>query len=368
MTQDPSSKIDSFRYPMFCKAIINIAEAYGSPKFWIENLQPGMNPDATWRALMVIGCMENTNFANSARRLLNHPDSRVRAWACFALGRFQDEKSVGKILSLCSDPSNRVRVHARQALQKLIGFEKANRHVYIRNPTLEKECQILISEDSLISLRFLPGILRNEKFIVDTAETASETIKKALVSRPKIIITDNQKDSDNLSGLNMTWDICRTPELRETIIIMRTADFVEPVFLWYGGDYFLSKDIGDPEQVLLPVHEYLSTSRDVNPLGKAEIQTARGRPRKQMKVTRYGGYRTSYAVVELEHGPIEVRVLNRNQAVRRMIKNNAATPQFFFERKAIYVGNQIMALRWLGEVVSDYCEYFRVGRVDFIFK
>ena len=328
-----------------------------------------MNPDAIWRALMVVGCMENTNFSDDARRLLNHPDSRVRAWACFALGRFQDGKSVERILSLCSDPSNRVRVHARQALQKLIGLEKANLHINIRPHTIEQECRILLSEDEvLFSRRFMFAILRSSGFNVDTAESASETIKKALASRPKIIITDNQKDSDNLSGLNMTWDICRTPELRETIIIMRTADFVEPVFLWSGGDYFLSKDIGDPEQILLPVHEYLCTPRDVNPVGKVKIQTARGGPRKKMKVTRYGGNRTSYEVVELESGRIEVSVLNRNQAVRRLIKNNAASPRFFFERKAIYVGNQIMALHWLGEVVSDYSEYFRVGRVDFIFK
>lgn len=87
-----------------------------------------------------------------------------------------------------------------------------------------------------------------------------------------------------------------------------------------------------------------------------------------MKVTRYGGNRTSYEVVELESGRIEVRVLNRNKAVRRIIINNATIPRFFFERKAIYVGNQIRALRWLGKVISDYGEYFRDGRVDFIFK
>ena len=273
MSQDRAPEFDAFRYPKFCEAILGIADAYSGPKFWIENLRPDMNPDATWRALMVIGCMENVNYADDARRLLNHSDSRVRAWACFALGRFQDESSVEKLLSMCSDPSNRVRVHARQALQKFIGFEQANRNIYVRPHTLEQERRILISEDDvLLSSPFMLAILRNSGFNVDTAETASLTIKKALASRPKIIITDNQKVSgnlsDNLNGLNMTWDICRTPELRETIIIMRTADFVEPVFLWYGGDFFLSKDIGDPEQILSPVHEYLSTPGDINPPGR----------------------------------------------------------------------------------------------------
>ena len=368
MTQDCSPGFDAFRNPKFCNEILGIADAHGGPKFWIENLRPDMNPDATWRALMVIGCMENTNNADDARRLLNHSDSRVRAWACFALGRLHDESSVEKIYALCSDPSNRVRVHARQTLQKLVGFEKANWHIFARNHTQEQECRILISEDSLFSLRFLPGILRNEKHHVDTAETASLTLKKALASRPKIIITDNQKGLDNLSGLNMTWDICRTPELRETIIIMRTADFVEPMFLWSGGDYFLLKDIGDPEQILLPVHEYLSTPRDVNSPGPAKIHSVRGETKKKMIVTRYGGNRTSYEVVELESGRIEVRVLHKNQGVRRLIRNNATTPRFFNESKAVSVGNQIRALHWLGKVVSDYGEYFREGRVDFILK
>ena len=37
MTQDRSPGFDAFRDPKFCKAILGIAEAYGGPKFWIEN-------------------------------------------------------------------------------------------------------------------------------------------------------------------------------------------------------------------------------------------------------------------------------------------------------------------------------------------
>jgi hypothetical protein len=33
----------------FDRAILGIAQAYGPYKFWLENLFPGFNPDATWR-------------------------------------------------------------------------------------------------------------------------------------------------------------------------------------------------------------------------------------------------------------------------------------------------------------------------------
>lgn len=59
--------------------------------------------------------------------------------------------------------------------------------------------------------------------------------------KPQVIITDNQERRDNFSGLNMTWDLCRNLDLRETILIMLTADEVEPMFLWQGGDFFLNK-------------------------------------------------------------------------------------------------------------------------------
>ncbi|MFZ0533804.1 MAG: hypothetical protein WAM09_11540, partial [Anaerolineales bacterium] len=91
--------------------------------------------------------------------------------------------------------------------------------------------------------------LKKLGFITHTAATEKETIDLALKNKPQVIVTDNQKVSvinnlkwvDNISGLNMTWDICRLPELRETIIIMLTADEIEPIFLWQGGDFYLSK-------------------------------------------------------------------------------------------------------------------------------
>ena len=55
----------------------------------------------------------------------------------------------------------------------------------------------------------------------------------------------------------MTWDLCRHPELRETIIFMVSADFIEPIFLWSGGDYFLSKYGSTLEDLAQVAVEYL---------------------------------------------------------------------------------------------------------------
>jgi len=78
----------------------------------------------------------------------------------------------------------------------------------------------------------------------------------ALLLKPLAIVTDNQKGRDNLSGLNMTWDICRIPELRETVLFMLSADYVEVAFLWGGGDCFIHKgDLVNPGK---PVVDYLA--------------------------------------------------------------------------------------------------------------
>ena len=87
----------------------------------------------------------------------------------------------------------------------------------------------------------LTSLFRKLGFSVETASTEEETLDKALRLKPQELITDNQKGKDNLSGLNMTWEVSRKAELRETVVFKLTADFIEPIFLCSGGDYFLSK-------------------------------------------------------------------------------------------------------------------------------
>jgi len=247
--------MDIFTNPTFGKAILGIAQAYGDPGFWIENLAPHMNPDATWRALLVVGALKDSRFADRARRLLVSPDSRVRAWACFALGQIKDESALNQIYAMNADPSHRVRVHAWQAVQAIVGPEESARHFPIHIPTWES--LILISEDSENIRATLSNLYRKMKFQIRVASSEQETLDLALKLKPQAIITDNQKRTDNLSGLNMTWDLCRKPELRETIIFMLTGDFVEPIFLWSGGDCFLSKQKSTLDNLAEVVLEYL---------------------------------------------------------------------------------------------------------------
>ena len=247
--------MDTFVNPKFGKAILGIAQAYGDFGFWIENLAPGTNPDATWRALLVVGAMQNSWLSTITRRLLVSPDSRVRAWACFALGQMKDESALEQIYAMNADLSNRVRIHAWQAVQSIVGPEESARHFPIRIPTAES--LILISEDSEKMQTTLSNLYSKMGFHTRVASSEQETVELARKVKPHAIITDNQKGKDNLSGLNMTWDLCRQPELRETIIFMLTADFVEPIFLWNGGDCFLSKYKATPEDLANVVMEYL---------------------------------------------------------------------------------------------------------------
>jgi CheY-like chemotaxis protein len=229
-----------FINPGFCHFIPGIAQAYGDLGFWIQNLTPEANPDATWRALMVVGSLKIDGFNQPIRGLLAHEDSRVRAWACFALGQLKDEAAVDQIHDMNADPSIRVRFHAWQAIQSIIGPNGNSRCYPLRVPP--KESPILISEDSRKIQCVLTSLFRELGFSVETASTEEETIDKALRLKPQVVITDNQKGKDNLSGLNLTREFSKRSELRETVLFMLTGDFIEPIFLWSGGDYFLSKN------------------------------------------------------------------------------------------------------------------------------
>ena len=61
----------------------------------------------------------------------------------------------------------------------------------------------------------------------------------------------------SFSGLNMTWALCRSTELRESVIFMLSADFIDPIFLWNGGDCFLSKFNATVEDLVRVAIEYL---------------------------------------------------------------------------------------------------------------
>jgi CheY-like chemotaxis protein len=249
---DLLEKNDPARQQKLDKAILGIAQAYGPYDFWLENISPMANPDSTWRAFMVVSALKDVGFVDKAKFLLNSPDSRVRAWSCNYLATVNHTEASEKIFSLCDDPSPRVRFNARKAFITMHGGENVfsgNRHF------MHAQFPVLISEDSPKGREVLMTILQKQGFISYAADTARETIELAIKINPQVIVTDNQKITfindpkfgrqaryvDNISGLNMAWDICRLPELREALLFMLTADELEPIFLWNGGDVFLSK-------------------------------------------------------------------------------------------------------------------------------
>ena len=230
-----------FKDQKFCKSILDIAQAYGPYSFWTDNLRPGMNPDATWRALMVVAALKDPLFAEPCRGLLREPDSRVRAWACTALAELNYRPAFADILAMIIDPSNRVRYHARQAAAAMQGDPPRTHYVHRTIPGLHQQPLVLISEDDPTIIQLNQRFIRRMGCLVEFAVSEEKTVELALQMRPQVIITDNQKAPDNLSGLNMTWDICRRKELRNTLLFMITVDLVEPIFLWSGGDAYFSK-------------------------------------------------------------------------------------------------------------------------------
>jgi hypothetical protein len=245
--------VDIWRDPAFDKSILGIAQAYGPYEFWTQNLQPGMNPEAAWRALLVVAALKDRQFAPNARNLLGNADSRVRAWACFALAHLKDEAALEQILALREDPTCRVRFHARKAAQLISG-----KPVPPGRPPMGHALMgdlILVSTDAPNALAQMVLAFKGQRYRFAHALTEQETLGLALKMKPLAIITDNQKGRDNLSGLNMTWDLCRYPELREVVLFMYTADHVEAAFLWNGGDWFMHK--ADAAKLVLRVSEYL---------------------------------------------------------------------------------------------------------------
>ena len=226
--------VDRFR-----QKIIDAAEVYGGAIFWNDILMSDGYAENLWRGMLFVGCARLPGYNHQVYSKLNHPDSRVRAYGCFALGQLGEMKALNRIDSLMFDPSPRVRIHARFAHQTLTG-DRFNGDENTPREGAHKD-KVLISEDSGLAQEQLIEGLTGLNLDLEVASTAEETIDKALQLRPRVIITDNQKWGDNTSGLRMISQISRTPELQEIVIFMLTADPIEAALLWHGGDMHFIK-------------------------------------------------------------------------------------------------------------------------------
>jgi len=248
-----------FKPERFRKHIVQLGHVYGGPPFWYEILREDANPDNIWRALLCIGSLKVDGPEAAVRQKLHHPDSRVRAWACFATGQLEDEAGVEVIRNLQRDSSRRVRVHAGFALRMLIGDPPLT-GVPEAEDNIRDEL-ILISEDSSRIQDQIAEALHPLEYRLAFASSEEETIEMALRLRPQILVTDNQKGRDNTSGLRMTTKICSNNQLKEIVLFMLTADPVDAAFLWHGGDYYLRKGPVALVALAYHVHHYLERSK-----------------------------------------------------------------------------------------------------------
>ena len=232
-----------------------LGEAYGGLPFWEEVLRGDTYSENIWHALMYLGCLKNHGFEPLIRDKLHHPDSWVRAWACFALAALEDNRSAQQIAHLRNDPSHRVRVHARLAMESITGVGQTS-----RKPTYNRahrEDLIIVSDDSDAIQIQLTNKLTSKGYLVTSATTEEETITFTQDLAPAAIITDNQKGGDNTNGLRMTTSLSRKDDLKEVVLLMFSADEVEGAFLWSGGDGFVHKHSGGIDQLITVVHSYL---------------------------------------------------------------------------------------------------------------
>jgi CheY-like chemotaxis protein len=235
--------------------VLMLGTVYGGPSFWYEVIATDPYPDNLWRALLCIGCYQVTGPEQIIRSKLHHPDSRVRAWSCFALCQLGDEIAADEISRLASDPSLRVRYHASRAIGSIVSPRESEKlFPYQRQP---QDCLILVSDDSQSVQTQISQILEPEGYPLVFASDMRETLEKAEALKPMAILTDNQKNGDNSNGLRMTTMLSSRSETRETAIFMLTADWIPGPFLWHGGDCFIFKQPNCRNLIIEAVKKHL---------------------------------------------------------------------------------------------------------------
>lgn len=93
-----------------------LAEVYGGRDVWLTALMQDSQPANRWRALLYIAAAGISGIRPDLHEELAHPDSRVRAWTCYALGAAGLPGAVPRLQGMTEDSSRRVRFQAVRAL------------------------------------------------------------------------------------------------------------------------------------------------------------------------------------------------------------------------------------------------------------
>jgi len=233
------------------QALAALGEACGGRDVWFNALLSDIRPENRWRALLYITAAGIPGVRPDLHEELSHPDSRVRAWTCYALGEGTLPGSIEHLQQMPRDSSRRVRYQARRALA-VRGARRRGRPYGTGNPA------VIVSDDDPQVQAHLTGLLRESGIPCAAASTVEETIQKARALQAALIITDNQKQDDNTSGLHMAERFSRDDELKEILLLMLSVDRIGGAFLWHGGDAYLHKvddldDLGPLVRAMLSV-------------------------------------------------------------------------------------------------------------------
>ena len=228
-------EVSDYVHPVMLEGLNHLGDAYGDERYWYEVVLQDERPENRWRALLVLAARGYPDARPDLADESYHENSRIRAWACFAMGASRQRLFRGDLERHSGDPVRRVRFRAYRALAAL-GFDPN-----ILPVAGEDNLTVLISDDDEAARETIAGILREAGIPCTTAATVEETVAKAASLSPAIVVTDNQKGADNTAGLHMAARFARDRHLQAITLVMLSDDRVGGPFLWYGGDHYLHK-------------------------------------------------------------------------------------------------------------------------------
>jgi CheY-like chemotaxis protein len=111
----------------------------------------------------------------------------------------------------------------------------------------EQNNRILIVDDDLSILRVFKKLLEKEGFIVETAETGKEALKKIAKKKYRLCFVDVKLP--DMDGTELLLDIAEDPHAIKIIITGYSSEEVQKKAADFGADDFLVKPVKSEELI-----------------------------------------------------------------------------------------------------------------------
>ncbi len=118
----------------------------------------------------------------------------------------------------------------------------------------EQNNRILIVDDDLSILRVFKKLLEREGFIVETAETGKDALKKIAKEKYRLCFVDVKLP--DMDGTELLLDIAEDPHAIKIIITGYSGEEVQKKAADFGADDFLVKPV-KPEELIAKARERL---------------------------------------------------------------------------------------------------------------